>query len=230
LAKLVPEQGKRWTIFANDDQVESMTAASKGRERDTVATRRSILDAAEELFSSKGYADTAMSQIARQSGVTKSLIHHHFGSKAALWDEVRGRLKSEYLGSQAQTLDDAGELPPAELLAQAITNYFRFLQSRPHVVRMMSWSLLDPDPTHRWLDHTLNERMMGIAQRAQANGSVRADIEPVCLLIITSSMVEHYFESKAEFNELIGPEQAAKLDDTYLQNVLTVLQHGVIAS
>lgn len=203
---------------------------SKGRERDTAATRRSILDAAEELFSSKGYADTAMSQIAKQSGVTKSLIHHHFGSKAALWEEVRGRLKSEYLDSQSTTLEDAEALPPAQLLAQAITNYFRFLQSRPHVVRMMSWSLLDPDPAYRWLDHTLNERMIQIAKAAQANGSVRGDIEPVCLLIITSSMVEHYFESKAEFDELVTPEQRERLDDIYLQNVLTVLQHGVIAS
>ncbi|PIE17662.1 MAG: hypothetical protein CSA65_07895 [Proteobacteria bacterium] len=203
---------------------------SKGRERDTVATRRSILDAAENLFATKGYADTAMSQIARQSGVTKSLIHHHFGSKAALWEEVRGRLKSEYLGSQSNTLDNTEELPPAQLLAQAITTYFRFLQCRPHVVRIMSWSLLDPDPAYRWLDHGLNERMAEIAKQAQAQGTVRNDIDPVCLLIITSSMVEHYFESKAEFDELVPPEQRDKLDDVYLQNVLTVLQHGVIAS
>lgn len=206
------------------------TTTKGSRERDTAATRQSILDAAEDLFSAHGYADTAMSQIAKRSGVTKSLIHHHFGSKQALWEEVRARLKTEYLEAQAGTLDAAEQLPPAELLSRAIGTYFNFLRTRPHVVRMMSWSLLDLDPDYRWIDHRLNERLVEVVIAAQKNGSVHPGIDPVALLMMTSSLVEHYFESKAEFDSLLDDERRAKLDDIYLQNMLTVLQHGLLTA
>ncbi|MCK5800150.1 MAG: TetR family transcriptional regulator [Deltaproteobacteria bacterium] len=205
-----------------------MTASSTGRERNATATRQAILDAAEKLFSSQGFADTAMSQIAQTSAVTKSLIHHHFGSKAALWDEVRGRLKAEYLASQSAVASD--DLPAAELLTRAITTYFRFLQSRPRVVRMMSWSLLASDPTHRWLDHGLNRHLIEITKAAQAEGSVRADLDPVGLLMFISATVEHYFESKVEFDELIPLDQATSFDETYLDNVIKIFHQGVLTS
>lgn len=169
-----------------------------------------------------------MSQIAQTSAVTKSLIHHHFGSKAALWDEVRGRLKAEYLASQSAVASD--DLPAAELLTRAITTYFRFLQSRPRVVRMMSWSLLASDPTHRWLDHGLNRHLIEITKAAQAEGSVRADLDPVGLLMFISATVEHYFESKVEFDELIPLDQATSFDETYLDNVIKIFHQGVLTS
>jgi len=45
------------------------------------ATKDVILDAAQEIFIERGFSDTSMSRIAKKANVTKSLIHHHFGSK-----------------------------------------------------------------------------------------------------------------------------------------------------
>ena len=59
------------------------------------------------LFVRKGYAGVAMREIAEASDVTKSLIHHHFGSKQALWEEVKERAFAIYAEEQAAELEQA---------------------------------------------------------------------------------------------------------------------------
>jgi AcrR family transcriptional regulator len=52
-------------------------------ERST-ATRRRILDAARELFASRGWAATSVDEVVRAAGVTKGALYHHFRDKTAL--------------------------------------------------------------------------------------------------------------------------------------------------
>ena len=59
------------------------------RKNDPVGTREAILAAVMDLFAEQGVGRVSMSRIAAQAGITKSLIHHHFGSKQDLWNAVR---------------------------------------------------------------------------------------------------------------------------------------------
>jgi len=52
------------------------------------ATRRAILDAAEELLASRGEDGLSIREICVLAGVTPPTIYHHFGDKAALVDRV----------------------------------------------------------------------------------------------------------------------------------------------
>ncbi|WP_349829335.1 TetR/AcrR family transcriptional regulator [Brevibacterium litoralis] len=47
-------------------------------------TAEKILDAAVLLFADRGFRATTVRQVAEQAGVSLGLVHHHFGSKAAL--------------------------------------------------------------------------------------------------------------------------------------------------
>lgn len=51
-------------------------------------TRRSILDAAYELFLQQGYTATSMRQIASRSGLALGSIYNHFESKEVIFREV----------------------------------------------------------------------------------------------------------------------------------------------
>ena len=55
---------------------------------ETLARRRDILDAAVEIFGSKGFAGGTLQDIADQVGMTHAGILHHFGSKDQLLIEV----------------------------------------------------------------------------------------------------------------------------------------------
>lgn len=55
---------------------------------ETLERRREILDAAVEIFGSKGFASGTLGDIAQQVGMTHAGILHHFGSKDQLLLEV----------------------------------------------------------------------------------------------------------------------------------------------
>jgi AcrR family transcriptional regulator len=50
--------------------------------------RQQILDCARRLFSERNYASVSTSEIARQAGVARGLLHHYFGTKRELYLEV----------------------------------------------------------------------------------------------------------------------------------------------
>lgn len=55
-----------------------------GNQSRSAVTRQRIIDAGVELFSSKGYGATALSDITSQAQVTTGAFYYHFGSKEAL--------------------------------------------------------------------------------------------------------------------------------------------------
>jgi AcrR family transcriptional regulator len=50
--------------------------------------RRQILACARRLFSERNYAAVSTSEIAREAGVARGLLHHYFGTKRELYLEV----------------------------------------------------------------------------------------------------------------------------------------------
>lgn len=75
-------------------------------------TRRRILDAASALFAAKSFDGVSIRAIAREAGVDAALVHHYFGPKEALFEEVLSaavtpaKFQEEVLASPA---DDVGE-------------------------------------------------------------------------------------------------------------------------
>jgi len=65
-----------------------VSASRARREREKAETRRLILEAARELFTSEGYAQTSMRKIADKIGYTATAIYHHFADKDALLNEL----------------------------------------------------------------------------------------------------------------------------------------------
>ena len=59
------------------------------------ATRQSLIAAARDLFGEQGYAATSVDEIARQAGVTKGALYHHFRDKDDLFRAVVEDVKRE---------------------------------------------------------------------------------------------------------------------------------------
>lgn len=82
------------------------------QKRNPVATRESIISAANDVFTQKGYTGASLGDIARIAGVNKSLIHHYFGNKEDLYLAILRRFFPTYAGRlavylrQAETAED----------------------------------------------------------------------------------------------------------------------------
>ncbi|MGJ7546717.1 TetR family transcriptional regulator [Variovorax sp. LT1R16] len=59
-----------------------------GRPEGTSVVRDEILDAAETVFSTLGYAGTSMREVAEKARVTQALISYYFGSKFGLFEQA----------------------------------------------------------------------------------------------------------------------------------------------
>jgi len=214
-----------------------MPSRSKGtarRQRDPEATRTAILDAAEEIFAEKGFADAAVSEIARGADVTKSLIHHHFGSKEALWREVKRRKFADYEALQAALL--ASPSDDAEMLSRSLETYFQFLRRNPTYLRLVSWMQLEEtgeDPFEP--GEELFERGAEAIVRAQQQGEIRSDIHPIHILITMLGLCEHWFQTKelrcacqqaTDQGQGAGTEDLED-DEAYLEAIQKIFVQGI---
>jgi TetR/AcrR family transcriptional repressor of mexAB-oprM operon len=96
-------------------------------------TRTVILETARELFIRQGYAATAMSQVARRTGIAKATIYHHFPDKRGLIDE----LVAQAMALMARTLDAlARERDPGARLSLAAVNALGFLSRYADIMQV----------------------------------------------------------------------------------------------
>lgn len=63
------------------------------REQYSEATRTALLDSATALFAEKGFAGTALSDVAAAAHVTRGAVYHHFADKQALFEAVLERFE-----------------------------------------------------------------------------------------------------------------------------------------
>jgi len=67
-----------------------------------------ILDAASRCFAREGFANTTVQEIAREAGLTKSMIHYYFESKQVLILELQAFVHERYFRRVQQKLDTLG--------------------------------------------------------------------------------------------------------------------------
>lgn len=104
------------------------------RDREKADTRRRILEAARELFTKQGYAQSSMRRIADQIGYTATAIYHHFRDKDALLNELclnDFRALNDALRHMDQIDDPITKL---RLMGQ---NYVKFALAHPQQFRFM---------------------------------------------------------------------------------------------
>ncbi len=190
--------------------------------RDADATRARILDAATRLFIEHGFAAVSMRRLAEASDVTKSLIHHHFGNKEQLWEEVKETAFQTYARKQQEMLETA-EQSDAELLVSSVRAYFSFLRENPGVVRLFAWTHLEEDQTCGRSDRDLVALGARRIREAQEQGLLRADVNPTHVVTLFVNACTHWFEARSHHSEWEG----IGTDDEYLEDFIRILMEGL---
>ncbi|WP_437881566.1 TetR/AcrR family transcriptional regulator [Pseudomonas sp. LRF_L74] len=82
-----------------------------------------ILDAAEQLFAEKGFAETSLRLITSKAGVNLAAVNYHFGSKKALIQAVFSRFLGPFCLSLERELDvRQGQKPSLEELLEMLVD------------------------------------------------------------------------------------------------------------
>jgi TetR/AcrR family transcriptional regulator len=196
--------------------------------RDPEATRAALVKAAEEVFLKKGFGNTSLSEIAKRAGITKSLIHHYFGSKEGLWREVKTQRFMHYAQRQMEMLQQAQ--PSAELLKASVAFYFDFLRRNPQIVRVLAWMFLEQDQKECMdIDRDLISQGVEKIRATQALGQIRKDIDPRFIVFVFIGLCQHWFQDKGHFMESFGTDGLGKdLDEAYLGTIIKIFFDGIL--
>ena len=103
-------------------------------------TKDRILDAAEELFSSKGFDGTKVQKIATAAGVNKAMLYYYFKDKDDLLICVIGRIFKgigdaipQYFANNDDTVEN---------IEAFLDFYIGYLAENMSFVRLMAWEML----------------------------------------------------------------------------------------
>lgn len=205
--------------------------AQAKQKRDAALTSEQILNAAEALFAQHGFAHVSVREIAESAEVTKSLIHHHFGSKADLWQAVKERAFAGYMDAQINVLSHSDATDG--LLRESIEMYFKFLEAHPQLVRIMSWAMVEGDSNpmgaNLWPLGTQRIR------EAQASGRFRSDINPEMALAAFISATTYWFQAQRLFDAALEasaselPPAADERNALFIDNFINIFFNGVLS-
>ena len=101
------------------------------QERRRQHTRDLLLDAAEQVFSSRGFEGASLDEIADTAGYTRGAIYKHFTGKEDLFMSVNRRFNERILSGFLDLIDPA--TPPDEVdLAQIAKRWHELQTQAPH--------------------------------------------------------------------------------------------------
>ena len=196
------------------------------RRYDPDATRQAILETAHRIFVERGVAETPISQVAAAAGVTKSLIHHHFGSKEELWFEIKRVAFEPFFDGILEII--RSDVSHIDALTNVVRHMFGYFHERPDMARMMAWKRMEKDNVCMDLENKVTTEGIARIAQAQAEGVIRKDLEPANIQMSFIILTTGWFQNKHMFENWPGvdPDQ---LSERYLEDVLTLFYGGVLA-
>lgn len=144
--------------------------------------REKILETAKRLFSSQGYANTSLSQVAKEAEVSKALIFWHFENKESLFRTAVQRTLEPYF---INVVDELEGLSEVDQIKRLIDEYYAFVSRNLYSVKFFL-SLILRDEKHpddlvghmSELQRVYVNLMADIIESGRQKGVFRANVAP----------------------------------------------------
>jgi TetR/AcrR family acrAB operon transcriptional repressor len=198
---------------------------------DALATRDSILDAAELLFVKQGVSGTTLQHIATAAGVTRGAIYWHFLDKGAMFNAMMERVKMP-LESAVQLLDRDNAATPLEALRRYMMCAFHVTVEDPKARRVFEIATLKMEyidelnavrERRKESQSAWMTRAEGRVREAIANGQVSPDVEPYTvalgLWVIIDGLIRAWLLDQQAFDLM---KLGARIVDTHLDSLRAI--------
>ena len=188
--------------------------------------RERILAVAIRCFSEQGYEGTTTAGIAREVGVTQPLVHHHFGSKEALWRESMDRLFGDVL-----PLTRGVGTTPEEQLLDGAERFVRFVSAHPEVTRIIAREGAAPSPRLTYLiDRYLRPAFGAVVEALRAgqeSGAFTKEFRPELILMLMLGAGSHPFDVTALVRESLGVDATSERTRDEVAGLLRAMLRGL---
>ncbi|UUT35470.1 TetR/AcrR family transcriptional regulator [Microbacterium elymi] len=164
----------------NDEQVLPVENVSPATGRPLTkrgeATRRRLLEAAEEVFAAQGYHEASIVKITERAGIGLGTFYLYFDSKKKIFEDLVVDLNQRVRHSMAQAMADAGSRLDAERAGFA--GFFRFTAAHPALYRIVREAeFVSPEMLRLHYTRIVEGYEQGL-RRAQEVGDIDPALDP----------------------------------------------------
>jgi TetR/AcrR family transcriptional regulator len=226
-----------------------MQERRRTRERDADVAREAIMNAAERVFAEKGFGGARVDAIAEEAGYNKALIFHYFGDKEGLYQALIERMM-EINSTELSRIfapfanDETAVTDPAQVgdaIAATVRWTFDFYREHPHLLRMLAWEAASNWSTFTFCAKrraagsplpTWKLQQRAWIRRAQEAGIIRADLDPVMLVVTIIGVTMNHLLSLRRY-EGIFPDVDFSTPDALLlarEQIVGLVLHGTMAN
>jgi TetR/AcrR family transcriptional regulator, acrAB operon repressor len=158
----------------------------KRNKLDAAQTRETLLEAALEVFSAKGYTASTLEDIAKAAGVTRGALYHHFSGKAELYTTLVTQAASQPGQIVQQTLAEGGTF--LEIMHTVFVRQIRAVEQNPRyrATAQLAMFKLEPNPELEQANALLSQGRQATLElltqafaEGIAQGVIRPNLEPV---------------------------------------------------
>jgi AcrR family transcriptional regulator len=165
-----------------EQRVGPARAGAGLRERQKAAREQRILRAAEVLFARRGYAATAIEDVARRAGLAVGTVYNYFASKSELALALLRRETRETLAA-GDIAVASGQADPRRAVTRLLEVYVDLLarHERALLRELFSAALAAPETIGRAafeLDLRLLGQLHGLLVRLRAQGALAPAVDP----------------------------------------------------
>lgn len=200
---------------------------------DGEAARRAIVEAGLVAFAARGYEAMSVRDLARELGVSHNLIHHHYGSKAALW---RAALEHGFGPSAAELVslvERSGRNSDWDTaVRESIQGAIRLLARHPQVTAIL---VQESARGGARLDFLFDRYMKPFADLlarllGSPGGKLTGRIDPRAALLFLFAGMTALFAHGGLVSKLGGPAPTSEKDlAVYAESVAALIAHGLTA-
>lgn len=185
--------------------------------------REKIIETAMRLFSTQGYSNTSLSQVAKEAQVSKALIFWHFENKESLFRTAVQRTFEPYI---INVVDDLEGLDEIAQIKRLIDEYYDFVSKNIYSVKFFLGLVLreekHPDDLvahmtelQRMYRNLLADVIDSGRQKGTLRANVRPDLDAGLIISALHGLLVQGFLARAEpgrFPEQLEHLKAALVD------------------
>jgi AcrR family transcriptional regulator len=199
------------------------------------ANRARIVKAAIDEFASRGFKGASMDAIAARTHTTRALINYYFGSKEKLYLAVLEQVYGEI--REAEGGLDLDHLAPADAIRRIVEFTFHYYVEHEGFVRLVvaenqaKGRHFRKSRTMRTLNRPIIDTLARVIARGQADGSFRADADPVEVHMAIAALGMFNVTNQYTFGAIFQRDMGARGDverrrNTVAEVILSYLTRG----
>ncbi len=158
-----------------------------------IAKRKTIVQAAIEVFGKKSFRESNISEIARRADVAEGTIYQYFKNKEDLFFSIPVEKTREFCNELELHLQ--GMIGPCNKIRKFIWYYLYFFKTNPEYGRILMLEMrvsrtFVETKTYSFLRKSTSE-ILEIIKEGQEEGVIRMDADPYLIRQLTLGILEH---------------------------------------